>query len=104
MTTRIRLTQRTNLILLTLNVLGAVVYVCLASRGWRIPEEKGMVPVTGEPLVWAIGVFPIWAVSLLLNAIWGLLILRWRQWRSGRLWLLLVPLWLIAVVIDFAYH
>ena len=104
MATRIRFTQRTNLILLTLNVIGAVLYLRLASHGWRIPQEKGMIPVTGEPLVWAIGVFPIWAAFLLLNAIWGVLILRWRQWGSGRLWLLLVPIWLIVVVIDFAHH
>lgn len=106
MTTSIRLTQRTSLIMLILNGMGAVLYLWWASHAWAIPQERamGIHSITGEPLVWAIGVFPIWAVFLLLNAIWGVLILRWRQWSSGRLWLLLVPIWLIAVVIDFAHH
>ena len=106
MTSRIRLTQRTSFILLTLNVVGAVLYLWWASHAWVIPQERamGIHSITGEPLVWASGVFPIWTVFLLLNAIWGLLILHWREWKSGRLWLLLVPIWLIAVVIDFAHH
>lgn len=102
--TKLQRLRQISIIMLTLNVIGAVAYLWLASRGWRIPEEKGTIPVTGEPFVWAIGVFPIWAIFLLLNAIWGLLILRSRQWRSGSLWLLTLPIWLIAVVIDFAHH
>lgn len=102
--TKIQWLRRINVIMFTLNVLGAVLYVWWASRGWRNPQEKGMVPITGEPFVWAVGVFPIWAIFLLLNAIWGLLIIRSRQWRSGSLWLLNVPIWLIAVAIDFMHH
>ncbi len=29
------------------NAVGIVLYLVLASRGWRIPQEHGMVPVTG---------------------------------------------------------
>lgn len=106
MTTRIRLTQRTSVILLALNAMGAVLYLWWASHAWVIPQERalGIHSITGEPLVWASGVFPIWAAFLLLNAIWGVLILRWRQWGSGRLWLLLVPIWFIAIAIDYAHH
>jgi hypothetical protein len=96
----------TTRILLALNVMGAALYLWWASHAWVNPIEraKGLHSITGEPYVWAIGVFPIWAVFLLLNAIWGVLILRWRQWGRGRLWLLVVPIWHIAVVIDFAHH
>jgi hypothetical protein len=106
MTTRIRLTRRTSLVLLVLNVMGVVLYLWWASHAWANPQERamGIDSITGEPYVWAVGVFPIWAVFLLLNAIWGVLILRWRQWRSARLWLLVVPIWFIAVAIDFAHH
>jgi hypothetical protein len=95
---------RINVTMLTLNVIGAILYVWLASRGWRIPEEKGIIPITGEPYVWAIGVFPIWAIFLLLNVIWAVLIIKSRQWENGRLWLLNLPIWLIATVIDFVHH
>jgi hypothetical protein len=103
-TNGIRRTQRTSFILLALNPVGAVLYVWFASRGWRIQEEKGMIPVTGEPYVWAVGIFPVWAFLLLLNAIWALLIIKSREWGNGRLWLLNLPIWLIAAVIDFVHH
>jgi hypothetical protein len=105
-TTRIRLTQRTSLILLALNGMGAVLYLWWASHAWVNPTERamGIHSIAGEPYVWALGVFPIWAVFLLLNAIWGALILCWREWRSSRLWLWVVPIWLIAFAIDFVHH
>ncbi len=37
------------------NAVGIVLYLVLASRGWRIPQEHGAVPVTGEPFVWVLG-------------------------------------------------
>jgi hypothetical protein len=98
--------SRTNTALLILNLVGAFLYLWWASHAWAIPQERamGIHSITGEPFVWASGVVPIWAVFLLLNATWGTLILRRRQWRSGRPWLLVVPVWLIAVVIDYAHH
>jgi len=101
---RSRLTQRVNVVLLVLNVIGAFVYVARASLSWAIPQEMGEVPVTGEPFVWAAAVLPVVAVFLLLNLTWGALILAHRQWRSGRLWLLTPLIWLAAIVIDFAHH
>lgn len=58
----------------------------------------------GEPLIWAVAVLPILAVFLLLNLMWGALILGYRQWRSVRLWLLAVLIWLAAIAIDFVHH
>jgi hypothetical protein len=104
MTLRTLLTKRVNLGLLILNVIGAVVYVVAASPSWAIPQEHGVVPITGEPFVWFAGIFPIVAGLLLLNLAWGALILGYRQWSNGRYWLLIAPIWLIAVLIDFAHH
>jgi hypothetical protein len=98
------LTQRVNLVLLAFNAIGAVVYVVRASPSWAIPQEHGMVPITGEPFVWAVGFLPVLAIFSLLNLTWGALILRYRQWRSGRYWLLIAPIWLVAVLIDFSHH
>jgi hypothetical protein len=90
--------------LIAFNVVGAIVYVCLASRSWVIPQERGLHSETGEPFVWALFVMPIFAVFLLANVIWGVFILVRRQWRSGYLWLLTALMWLVAAAIDFAHH
>ncbi len=92
------------LVLLSLNVIGAIAYVAAASHGWRIPEEQGVVPVTGEPFVWFAGIFPIVAIFSLMNLAWGAVILARRQWQGGRLWLIAALVWLGAVLIDFAHH
>jgi len=96
--------QTGNLALLALNVVGACVYVSRASFSWAIPEERGLVPITGEPFVWFAGIFPVDAVFFVLNSIWGTVILVRRHWLSGRFWLLAAVFWLIAISVDFAHH
>lgn len=66
-------TQRWSIVLLVLNFIAAVVYVVRASKGWEIPQERelGLHSVTGEPYVWALSIFPICAVFLMLNLTWG---------------------------------
>jgi hypothetical protein len=98
--------QRWSVVLLVLNFIGAVVYVVAASKGWVIPQEGelGLHSVTGEPYVWALSVFPICAVFLILNLTWGVFILARKRSQSGIFWLLTIPIWLVAVVIDFAHH
>lgn len=51
------------------NAVGIVLYLLLASRGWGIPKEHGMVPVTGEPFVWALAL-PVLGVFLLADIVW----------------------------------
>jgi hypothetical protein len=99
--------ERRGLVLLALNFFGAVSYVIAASRGgWVDPRlrELGLHSVTGEPYVWATQVFPIWAAFLLLNLIWGGFVAARRRWHSGIWWLATIPVWLVAVAIDFAHH
>jgi hypothetical protein len=96
-----------SVVLLTANVVGAVIYVVAASRGgWVIPQERaaGVHSVTGEPIVWALHVFPICLVFLLLNVTWGAFIFARKEWRTSLLWLSTIPIWLVAVAIDFAHH
>jgi hypothetical protein len=71
---------------------------------WAITEERGAVPITGEPFVWFAGILPIVAVFLVLNLSWGAVILIRRQWVSGRSWLLAALTWMFAIGIDFAHH
>src|SRR5258708_7428339 len=101
---RFGLTQRSNVILLVLNLAGSVLYLWMSSFSWAIPEEKGLNSTTGEPFIWAMAVLPILAVALLVNVPWGILILRRKQWNSVRLWLFVGLIWLIAIAIDFAHH
>lgn len=99
-------TQRWGVALLTANVVGAVIYVVAASYGWVIPQERaaGLHSVTGEPFIWALYVSPIYLVFFVLNVTWGAFILARKQWRTGVLWLSTIPIWLVAVAIDFAHH
>jgi hypothetical protein len=85
-------------------MIGAFGYVARASLSWTIPQEQGLDSATGEPFIWAMAVLPILAVFLLLNLTWGTLILGYRKWRSGRLWLLAVLIWPAAIAIDFVHH
>jgi hypothetical protein len=52
------------------NAVGIVLYLVLVSRSWRIPQEHGMVPVTGEPFVWALAL-PVLGVFFLADVVWG---------------------------------
>lgn len=101
---RFGLTQRSNLILLFLNLAGALLYVWRSSFSWAIPQEKGLNSTTGEPFIWAIAILPVLAVALLVNVPWGVMILRRKEWSSGRLWIAVGAIWLIAIAIDFAHH
>jgi hypothetical protein len=92
-----------DLVFLLSNVAGILLYLRLASRSWRIPEEHGAIPVTGEPLVWALAL-PVLGAFLLADIVWGGLLLRYRQPKRG-LWLLMAgALWVVALWVDFAHH
>jgi hypothetical protein len=96
--------QLGTLTLLLLNAVGATFYVLRASPSWAIPEEHGVVPITGEPFVWFAGTLPVVAIFFVLNLAWVGLIVARRRWRSGRFCLLAALCWLIAVWVDFAHH
>ncbi|SRR5258708_35343956 len=90
--------------LIALNLIGAIVYVRLASQSWAIPQERGLHSQTAEPFIWFMSVMPIFTIFFLVDVVWGAVILGRRQWRRGYLWLLTVLIWLVAAVIDFAHH
>jgi cell division protein FtsW (lipid II flippase) len=100
---QVQLTELKSILLLVLNVLGALLYVYRASSSWAIPEERGLSSTTGEPFIWFLSIIPIVFIFFILNAIWGLF-LRRQQWRNGLFWLLSAICWLIAIVVDFAHH
>lgn len=96
--------SRLDIALLITNIFGVVIYLFRVRYSWAIPEEKGAIPITGEPFVWAAAILPIIVVFPFLNVVWGLVILIKRQWQRGRLWLLTTLIWMLAVVVDFAHH
>lgn len=93
--------KATNSILLSLNVLGALVYLKRAAISWAIPQEQGLNAITGEPFVWAAAILPIVAVFFLLDVTWAAFIVK--TWKS-RLWVVVAIVWLAVVAIDFAHH
>jgi hypothetical protein len=91
-------------VLLTFNSAGAVVYECLASRSWAIPQERGLHSETGEPFVWAFSVMPVFTIFFVVDAFWGALILVSQQWRRGYLWLLTALILAGRCSDRFAHH
>ena len=94
--------KRWSVALVVSNVIGATMYVFASSHGWVDPRTPDV--VTGEPFIWATSVFPIWGFFVLLNLTWGTFIVARKQWRSGRVWLLTIQIWVVAAAIDFAHH
>lgn len=98
------MSPKVSIALLLANIVGAAIYLIASSYSWALPQERGLNSTTGEPFIWALGVLPIWALFLLLNLIWGAIIVARKQWRSGRLWLFTGCIWLVSLTIDFAHH
>ncbi len=84
---------RANLILLVLNIVGAILYDWGTSLTWAIPQERGLNSVTAEPFIWAFVALPILAIFLLLNVSWGTFLVWRRDWSSGRFWLITPLIW-----------
>jgi hypothetical protein len=95
-----------NLAFFVANALGTIIYVMASSLGWTIAQERelGLHSITGEPFIWVTAVFPIWALFFFVNLIWGVIIVRRRQWRAVRLMLAATGIWLVGVVVDFCHH
>jgi hypothetical protein len=93
-------------LLLALNIVGAVIYLIVASPSWAIPDERaaGLNSITGEPFIWFLGIAPVITIFIAINLAWGVSILRHRLWPNEKIWLVAAAVWLAAVVIDFAHH
>jgi hypothetical protein len=92
-----------NIALALINAAGMILYLVIASRGWRNPQEHGMIPVTGEPFVWA-EALPVLGIFFLADVIWGGLLLRYKEWRGKPWWLGTAVVWLLVISIDFYHH
>jgi hypothetical protein len=92
-----------DLVFMLSNAAGIVVYLRLASRGWIIPQEYGVIPMEGEPFRWVLAV-PVFGAFLLADIVWGCLLLRYRQPKRALWWLIAGGLWVIAIWVDFAHH
>ncbi len=97
--------ERLSLAVLALNVLGVIAYLLWASQTWVAPQEKGMnTTAPGDALVWGAFALPLFAAFFILNLVWGFLIVFQRRWRTGRLWLTALIVWIIAIVVDVLRH
>ena len=62
-----------------------------------------MVPVTGEPLVWAFAL-PVRGTFFLIDIAWGVVLLRNKDGKGGLWWALVAVSWIVALVVDFYHH
>jgi hypothetical protein len=92
--------------MLLVNCVGVLLYLWGASHGWLIPEERaaGIHTVSGEPVVWALFVFPVWTAFFVLNIIWAISNLLRRIRGNVGAYVLVSILWVVAVVIDYSQH
>jgi len=101
---RLRLTPIVSATLLALNIVGAILYDWRTSLAWVTPADRELNSNGAAPFVWFAAALPIVVVFFLLNVSWGTLLIWRRDWRSGRSWLMLLPVWLVAIAIDFYHH
>jgi hypothetical protein len=92
-----------DIVYMAINAIGIAIYLRLASNGWRIPEEHGMVPVTGEPFLWAFAL-PVLGIFFLIDIAWGVVLLRNKDGKGGLWWALVAVSWIVALVVDFYHH
>jgi hypothetical protein len=95
--------RRLDVTFMLANAVGITTYLVLASRAWRIPQEHGMVPVTGEPFVWVLAL-PVLGLFFIADVIWGIMLLRNKEWK-GKFWCVLNAVaWLVVLGVDFSHH
>jgi hypothetical protein len=90
-------------LLTSINVLGLALYIVLASRGWRDPAEHGLIPVAGEPYVWAASL-PFLAMVVLTDIVWGVSLIFGRYAEGTWLYVFCLFLLFSAVIVDFSHH
>lgn len=98
-----RSVKRLDVAFMLANPVGIAIYLVLAARGWRIPQEHGEVPITGEPFVWVLAL-PVLGAFLLANIVWGGMLLRYKDSKRWLWWIITVAAWLFTIYIDFAHH
>lgn len=88
---------------LLLVICGSVIYLKLASTGWRSASEGGQVPVTGEPFVWAASL-PFLFLVVLVNVAWGIWIILRRPANGKTAFAASLLVMVGSVALDFAHH
>ena len=85
------------------NIVGAGLYLSLASSGWRDPTENNAVPITGEPFAWAI-CLPVLIALIVVDVVWAVAVFRRPSpWSKASLTLCVAVL-LCSIVVDFSHH
>lgn len=94
---------------LAANIVGACIFLLLASRSWVGPELANTPGASGgDAFVWFFTAVPILLLFVLFNIavfVWaGIARHRQHQWPLSWLSWLSVAIWLSAVFVDNAHH
>jgi hypothetical protein len=89
------------------NLVGAAVFLSLASRTWIEPELRGEdVARGGDAVVWAVTALPVLAAFFVLDLVWLALtfakLAKTQAWGSVSPLVAIGLLWLCAVLVDLA--
>jgi hypothetical protein len=98
--------ERTSQIMLALNAFGAACWLLIALFLTLGPRDRAMGIEEFSGPLFVLGLISLEFFGgpyLILNLIWGGLILAYRYWRGGRLWFIATEVWLVAYAIYIAY-
>ena len=98
---RAALSKRSNIMLVTVNAVAICLFMLTAVDTWPIAGEEGLNSTTAEPFIWALTTLPVLLIALIVNVLWGAMVLVRRQWSSARVWSIVVCFWFLVVVVDF---
>jgi hypothetical protein len=94
---------------LGVNVLGAAVFLFIASPFWTEPELKEFPGASGSsPILWGLFALPVVTLFAFLNIgllAWAIVVRkRLSRWPVSKLLWLVVPLWLATYIFDNVHH
>lgn len=93
---------------IVINLVGMIVYLYFSSWGWPVSGEQGFIGGAGDPIVWALSVFPVLVICLLVNIGWlirlSLEIYRHGGWASVPIFLIVATLWAASIEIDHLHE
>ena len=95
--------ERLSKIFMAANVVGIAISLILASRGWRILQEREMISLAGESFVCVLAL-PTLGVFVLIDAAWGVFLLRNKNQKGVLWWALIAVSWFVALGVDFSHH
>jgi hypothetical protein len=100
------LSQRALTAWVVINLVASAVFTYFASWTWLEPNLRGEdVARAGDVMIWAMGAFPVLAVSFIADGLWLFLLARERArqrapWPTPSIFIIMA-IWIAALVVNW---